>query len=208
MSCSTHAGVSEGVSGGALSAAYPNSHTPRGSEVDTCGGWGSCRSAEPPTHNQPEWRPATNSEGGSAVISGKGWKASFKLQHNNGDTYWTDKPVVYFDDEGEPWVAAGSGLRAAAEFTGYVGIEEQEGYPIGVVAAQDWNALYDQADGGEPLALPIEAWVVYSDGEVAALVCTGDGPELEWAGHGHLNKYDRLEPKGGWKAPEAPEVAQ
>lgn len=119
------------------------------------------------------------------MIPGAGWAASFV---RDGRT-WRE-PVVFLDDEQEPWVVGRNGqLCRANGIDGFAGLEPDPPV-VAAVPAVGWVARFPDS------VAPVVAWVVTADGFTDALVVSDDGPEL--LSESLKGSTATIEPAAGW----------
>lgn len=139
------------------------------------------------------------------MIPGRGWSATFKSTHDTATgetrTFWSRLPVVYFDDDGEGWVAPGEGsrLRSVSSYSNFVEYSPDP-TPVAICPADAWQVRYTATKHGPGHTSPVEAWVLYNDGSIVGVGVSADGPDLlgdPWTILSTSNA-EGYEPVGGW----------
>ena len=72
---------------------------------------------------------------GAVVISGRGWKATIKHEHEGRRPGWSYEPVVFFDENGEPWIDLGNGGTAGVRTWSGSSGSRRWWYPVGIIPA-------------------------------------------------------------------------
>ncbi len=122
--------------------------------------------------------PPTNPEEHN-VIPGTGWEASYKHPRTRADgkTHWTwaHLPVVFFDEDGEGFVADGNGtLRRAEDIAGFDGFQ-QSGQIVAILPLPPGvKVRYKHDDGTEGLS-PFGLWGLKANGDVVVLDSDSSG---------------------------------
>ncbi|MFH0244441.1 hypothetical protein ACGRHY_18955 [Streptomyces sp. HK10] len=91
-------------------------------------------------------------------------------------THYTNKPVIAWDDDGNPLVVDGKTgrLRDAGSWSNYVGVHEGEPVVVAALPGDGWRAEY-RDDDGTVHSSPVVAWLVYDDGSVKPADTDRDG---------------------------------
>jgi hypothetical protein len=103
-------------------------------------------------------------------------------------TYFTIRPIIAWDDNGEPLVVSDTSgrLMPARNVAGFAGvIEDPDPQLVAVVPAGGWQAEHTATDGTVAVT-PLAAWGLRSDGTLVALDVDGIGhvEALEHPRHG------------------------
>ncbi|MGV9600796.1 hypothetical protein ACWDR1_29465 [Streptosporangium sandarakinum] len=96
------------------------------------------------------------------------YKVRFKheMTDNQGKTttYYTERPVIAWDDNGIPLVAGDRHLVPANTYKNYAGLCEDDENYIAAIPGDGWKIAWKQADGSPDYIEPVLAWVVTSEG--------------------------------------------
>jgi hypothetical protein len=113
------------------------------------------------------------------IVPSQRFAASYRYEGSAGGktrTYYTNKPVVAWDDHGNPLVVdeKTGRLRDASAWRNYVGVQEADPVVVGAVPGGEWRVEY-RNDDGTVHSSPIVAWLVYDDGSVKPTDSDGTG---------------------------------
>jgi hypothetical protein len=96
-------------------------------------------------------------------------------RYKQAEGYYTDKPVIAWDDDGYPLVAGEHRLQRADSWTNYTDIVPSESPIVAVIPGGGWLAGYKDEDSGEEITDPVLAWTVTADGTCQPVDVDGTG---------------------------------
>lgn len=107
--------------------------------------------------------------------------ATYRHIGKNGNTYYTRKPVIAWDDDGRALVCDDENtgrLVPADHYTNFAEIQaSEETKYVAAIPGGGWRLAWKNEDGSE-LIEPVLAWIIGADGEGRAL-CVAEGAYVD-----------------------------
>lgn len=109
------------------------------------------------------------------IPSNNEYVARYKHERDNGRTYYVDKPVVAWGEDGEALVAdeKRGRLTLADSYSNFVGLDAADHPVVAAVPADGWSAVFEE--GGALHTDPLVAWLIHSNGSVTPAGVGRDG---------------------------------
>lgn len=110
------------------------------------------------------------------IPSNKQYVARYKIEREKGPTYYDDRPVVAWGDDGEALVvdARRGRLVSADSFSNFVGLDTESHRVVAAIPADGWAAVFSHKEGTLTTD-PLIAWLVRSNGSVTPAGMSRDG---------------------------------
>lgn len=103
------------------------------------------------------------------------YEARFTHKNDDGRTTFSFKPVIAWDDDGQPLVAGKRKLMVASSFTNFDRIMAADDSPVvATVPGDGWRAEFKDEDGST-ISDPVIAFAVRADGTGLPIQVGSDG---------------------------------
>ena len=101
------------------------------------------------------------------------FRQTTKLSSGGTHEYFTNKPVLAWDNEGAPLVAGKQGLVAADTYTNFHDVVPAKKPVVAVLPGVGWVAEYK--DGDDTVSWPVVCWTIDAAGEMTPLAADISG---------------------------------